>query len=629
MCAISGILNWSGVTKSDHCKVASSLLEMEYRGPDFSAIQKGEISVLGHNRLAILDLNPRSNQPMNTLDNRYSIVFNGEIYNFKELKKELENEGVSFISSSDTEVLLEGFVKYGSAIVSKIRGMFAFAIWDEKNKELFVARDRFGEKPFYFIHEKSSFFAFASNLSGIVALTDQKIEINKQAVYELLSQQYITNDSCIYNGIHKLAPGNFMTISSLDCVIESYWELDYRDKLEVSFEESKNSVHQLLSESISEQLIADVPVGLFLSGGVDSSIIAAIASKNRKDITAITMSTPENKNFDETAAAAFVAKKLKINHKIVVLDKSCVDNLPYILRNIEPLADPSLIPTAAIAKEAQKEFKVMLSGDGGDEIFGGYKQPVLFNEALFQGTIWSRKFANTVIKNANFFPTSYISARINNERIFKWAGLEGYYNNVSLQPIQGHKILKTTQGLLNRNQGYLKKSFNFTNDGPDKLLYVGIKSKLVGDFLYKMDTATMFASIESRVPFLDHRIIDFTSKLSVKQLMPNGVDKEMLKSIGEEYLPKDFFLNPKKGFSIPYYDYLQTSWGLLLEKLLNEGVSMDMDLIDAKEAFSLLKAYRLKPSFQLGKLLYSILIFEIWLRVFHLKIDPSEINLKV
>ncbi|TRX41251.1 asparagine synthase (glutamine-hydrolyzing) [Flavobacterium restrictum] len=629
MCAISGIVNWLGTKESDKTKVITSLAAMEYRGPDFSAIQQREFTVLGHNRLAIVDLNPRSNQPMTTIDNRYTIVFNGEIYNYTTLKNDLKSQGIAFNSTSDTEVILKGFVKYGNSFIAKLRGMFAFSIWDEYTKEMLLARDRFGEKPFYYMYEEGLSFAFASNLSGIVALTNQKLNINKQAVYELLSQQYITNESCIYDGIKKLAPGHYMTITASNCVVNSYWQLDYSDKLDLSYEESKNTVHQLISESVSEQLIADVPVGLFLSGGVDSSIIAAVSSKKKKDITAITMSTPDDKKFDEAEAASFIAIKLKINHKIVFLDKSCVNELPYILKNIEPLADVSLIPTMAIAREAKNDFKVMLSGDGGDEIFGGYKQPVLFNQTNFKETVWSKRLASLVVKNTHYFPFNYLESKINDERIYKWGGLDTYFSKLILQPRQGKKILKTTQILKNSNEFYLNQAINFTSDEADKLLYVGVKSKLVGDFLYKMDSGNMHAGIESRAPFLDHRIVDFTAKLRIKQLMPNGIDKEILKSIGTEYLPKEVFLNPKKGFSIPYYEYLKTSWGILLEKFIKEGISSELGLIEPNCVLELVKIYRLKPSFKIGKLLYSILVFEIWLRVFHLKMDPNEINLNV
>ncbi|WP_309609241.1 asparagine synthase (glutamine-hydrolyzing) [Flavobacterium sp.] len=623
MCAINGLINWVEISNSDASKIEKSLLEMNYRGPDYSNFQVYSNCILGHNRLSILDLNTRSNQPMNSVDKRYSIVFNGEIYNFQEIKCELQNLGINFISTSDTEVLLQGFIKFGQEIVEKLRGMFAFAIWDNETKELFVARDRFGEKPFYFIHEPHKYFAFASNLAGIVELTNHKLEISKQAIFELLSQQSIDVDSCIYHGIHKLQPGYLMKINANDINKKKYWTLDYSNKIESTFKESKEKIHQLLIDSVHEQLIADVPVGLFLSGGVDSSVIASIASKNKSDITAITMSTPENKNFDEAESASYVAKKLKINHTIVILDDNCVNDLPKILKTIEPLADASLIPTMAIANEAQKDFKVMLSGDGGDEIFGGYKLPVKYNETKFTGNFFTKFIVGNILKSSN----SFLSKKLNDKRILKYAGLETYFENSILNLNEAKILLKSNQLFENKNSKYFNESNYFTTQDADKFLYVGVKNKLVNDFLHKMDSANMFYSVESRAPFLDHRIIDFTSQLSINQLMPNGIDKQILKSIGSEYLPKPFFESPKKGFSIPYYDYLKTTWNDLLIKLVSENISEDLDLINKKYVLELIINYRIKPTFAIGKVLYSILVFEIWLRVFHLKQNPKTINL--
>lgn len=623
MCAINGLINWVEISSSDTSKIEKSLQEMNYRGPDYSNFQIYSNCILGHNRLSILDLKPRSNQPMNSVDNRYSIVFNGEIYNFQEIKIELQNLGINFISTSDTEVLLQGFIKFGQQIIEKLRGMFAFAIWDNAHKELFVARDRFGEKPFYFIHEPNKYFAFASNLAGIVKLANQKLIINKQAIFELFSQQSIDVDSCIYHGIHKLQPGYFMKINAIDSKKTKYWSLNYANKIESTFKESKEKIHQLLIKSVQEQLIADVPVGLFLSGGVDSSVIASIASKNKSDITAITMSTPENKNFDEAEAASYVARKLKINHKIVVLDDNCVNDLPNILRTIEPLADASLIPTMAIANEAQKDFKVMLSGDGGDEIFGGYKVPVNYNETSFSGNFFTKLIIENVLKSNN----SFLSNKLNEKRILKYAGLETYFGNSTLNQNHAKILLKSIELFEIKDNKYFQESKHFTNQDADAFLYVGIKNRLVNDFLHKMDSANMFHSVESRAPFLDHRIIDFTSQLSINQLMPNGIDKEILKNIGSEYLPKPFFESPKKGFSIPYYEYLNTTWGDLLLQLINENISENLDLINRKSVLELITNYRINPTFAVGKVLYSILVFEIWLRVFHLKLSPETINL--
>ena len=626
MCGISGLLNWKGITQTEIIKVENSLSEMKYRGPDFSGIQSDSFSVLGHNRLSILDLNPRSNQPMNTSDGRFTIVFNGEIYNFKEIKAQLEQQGVIFNTTSDTEVLLQGYVKYGNEVVKKLRGMFVFVIWDTHKKELFAARDRFGEKPFYYFYKEKKQFGFASNLSGIVALIEDELIINKQAIYELLSQQYIDNTTCIYHGIEKLEPGCFIKITDTSFEATKYWSPDYKNKMEVGFEESKTELHRLLHSAIQEQLVADVPVGIFLSGGVDSSVIAALAAKNKKNITAITMSVPKDKNVDEAEAAAFVAKKLNINHKIVALDDSCIKKLPFILKTIEPLADASLIPSMAIATAAKNDFKVMLSGDGGDEVFGGYNRPINFNNYPFVGNDFTQRIIGKIIKNSDSFPYNYLSSKFNDARVFKWGGLKEYYNNKSLAVKQTKSLLKTGNSFQNKLLNHYLESDKYTEQEVDKLLYVGVKSNLVNDFLFKMDSANMFYSVESRAPFLDHRIIDFTSHLNINQLMPNGIDKELLKSIGENYLPKEFFTLPKKGFSIPYYKYLKTYWGDTLRLFIQEGISSEMDLLESNCVLQLLEEYSVKPTYKTGRILYSILVFEIWLRVFHLKRNPDEIN---
>ncbi|MEP1487176.1 MAG: asparagine synthase (glutamine-hydrolyzing) [Algibacter sp.] len=625
MCAINGVFRWEGVTKLDKTNVEHALLNMQYRGPDFSDVKSDFFSVLGHNRLSILDLNTRSHQPMTTDDGRYTIVFNGEIYNYLILKKELEEKGIVFKSKSDTEVLLQAYIVLGKSMMSKLRGMFAFVIWDVKNKKAFAARDRLGEKPFYFFNKPKIKFGFASNLRGVVELYEEELVINKQAIYDLLSHQCVDTKTCIYYGIEKVPPASYMEISEDEVIIKPYWSPDYSSKIDASIQDSKKTIESLLESAVNEQLEADVPVGVFLSGGVDSSIITALSSKAKKDITAITMSTPADKKNDESKAATFVAKQLKINHRIIPLNENCVKKLPFILASIEPLADVSLIPSMAISNEAKKDFKVMLSGDGGDEIFGGYNKPLQYNEAIIKNNLVSAIIVNSIIKHADRVP--YLYTKLNTKRLFKLGGLPAYYNNKSIPKKLSSKLLKNNKQFVNSSfTSFLEaKEKGFCDE--DTLLYTGVRTSLVNDFLFKMDSASMYNSIENRTPFLDHRIIDYTSQLTIKQLMPNKIDKEILKSIGEKYLPKSFFSLPKKGFSIPYYEYLEKSWGDILLKLLNEGVSNDMNLIDADVVKSLVKKYRNKPSFKIGKILYSILVFEIWLRVFHLKQNPKSIQL--
>jgi asparagine synthase (glutamine-hydrolysing) len=627
MCAISGIINWEGIQPNHIKKIEKSLEKMYYRGPDFSNIETKQFSALGHNRLSIIDLNPRSNQPMKTEDNRYSIVFNGEIYNYKELKQELISLGISFFSESDTEVLLKGYVIFRKEILKKIRGMFSFVIWDNINQEIFAARDRFGEKPFYYSYDNNE-FCFASNLSGITELFSKKLEINKEAIYQLLNQQYIDVNTCIYKGIKKILPGNYLHISKGNFLMEEFWSLDYNKKITSDFKTTKNKVHNILKNSISEQLEADVPVGVFLSGGVDSSLVTSIASKQKKDITALTISTPDDVKNDESKAASFVAKKLNINHKIIKLDNNCVNELPFVLKNIEPLADASLIPSVAITKEAKKEFTVMLSGDGGDEVFGGYALPLKYKKYPFKGNLITSAIIEGLLNKADTPFFGHFYDKLNTQRIFNWGGLSSFYNNTSLSKKLKKELIKDYNNKkLSSNYKYFKQSLDYITNNEDSLLYVGVKSKLVDDFLLKLDSASMYNSIESRAPLLDHRLIDFTSKLSINQLSPNTIDKQILKEIGTEYLDEEFFKIPKKGFSIPYYSYLKNSWGDILLGFTKEGVSSDLGILNPKAVEKLLNLYIRKPSYRIGKILYSILVLEVWLRVFHLKQNPSKINL--
>jgi len=625
MCGISGLLNWSKLQQKAIENVKDSLINMDYRGPDFSDIYIDDKIVLGHNRLSILDINERSNQPMQSKDGKFIIVFNGEIYNFKELKNELVTKGINFRTTSDTEVLLEGYQLFGEKILQKIRGMFSFVIWDVTNQELFAARDRFGEKPFYYFQNKDT-FGFASNLSGIVPLCDFDLVINKQAIYELFTYQNIDNKTCIYSGIEKLQPGYYLKLSKHGIETKQYWNPYYKNKIEDSSASIENTIHNLIQSSVEEQLVADVPVGLYLSGGTDSSVIASIASKIKKDVVAYTLTMPGNSKYDETEESKIVSQKLGIKHKLIKLEDSCVNNLPHILKTIEPIADASIIPNMEIAKEAKTNFKVMLSGDGGDDIFGGYKAPLNYFHNSFKGNFLSKKVINTVIENSFNYPFNVLNYKLNDKRIFKWAGIETYYNNHLLFPSVVKKII--TQGNYHNNiKNYLSDSNEFCDREEDKLLYVGIKTKLASDYLFKMDAANMFFSVESRAPFLDNRIIDYTSKLSIEQLMPNGIDKEILKNIGAKYLPREFFDLPKKGFSIPYVKYMKNQWGNLLEDFIKEGISSDLGLINSDEVLNYLAVFRKNESNKLGKIMYGLFVFEIWLRVFHLKRNPEEIKL--
>ncbi|NUM31879.1 MAG: asparagine synthase (glutamine-hydrolyzing) [Bacteroidetes bacterium] len=631
MCGIAGKISFKNFDENE-IKVEAACMSMINRGPDFQKIIKTGKAVLGHCRLAIIDLSAEANQPFFSEDKRYAIVFNGEIYNFNEVKKYLEQSyNLTFLTKSDTEVLLKGYIVLGTEILKHLRGMWAFAIWDNIKEELFVSRDRFGEKPFFYCFENDS-FSFASNLSGITKLVENN-EINPNAVSELYAYQYISQNNCIYTNIKKLLPAQFAIINKNEMKINSYWEVSYSEKIDISFEKAQVTIEEILHSSVKEKLVSDVPLGLFLSGGNDSGLVAAIASQYKKNITSITMSTPHNTELDESIYAQKIASIYNLNYKQIDIDINCINILPNLLQMIEPFADSSIIPTIAVSQIARNHLTVVLTGDGGDEIFGGYGIPTIFKQIKRSSLPF--KTIIEYLSNLRFQPgTKYLSKIANTERLIKYGGIYSYCNSMDYEPSNIRKYLfrKNFIDNLYNEQAHFQKSIirkvenkGFTDH--DLMLYLGVKGYLADDFLMKVDSGTMFASLESRAPFLDNRLIEFTSKLKPEILMPDGKEKFLLKKICEKYLPNEIIYKKKTGFRIPVRDYFNSTWSDLLIKFIKEGISYELGITNIEGSIKLIEWYKKAKPSQMEKLLFSMLIFEIWLRVFHLKYENTNIKL--
>ncbi len=622
MCGIAGKISFNTFQNYEQ-EVKNACEAMAYRGPDNITVNTIGNATLGHCRLAIIDLSPEANQPFYSEDKRYSIVFNGEIYNYKEVRSQLEKEfDLKFRTNSDTEVLLKGFITIGPQILDRLRGMWAFAVWDNQNQELFIARDRFGEKPLFYYFD-NGVFLFASNLSGISNLLTNK-ELNPKAISELFAYQYISQQQSIYKGVTKLLPAQFGYVTKDELKLSSYWQLKYDEKIDISFEDAQLKVEEIMHSSIQEKLISDVPLGLFLSGGNDSGLVAAIASHYKKGITSVTLSTPQNPELDEAMYAQQIAKLQGLNYNQVDLEIDCINKLPQLLSMIEPFADSSIIPTAAVSEKAKQFLTVVLTGDGGDEIFGGYGIPALLNRikpsALPLATIMDE------LSNRRFQPGWKYPPKVANiERMISYGGLNSYCNAMDYEPSNIRKLLFKSSFLneLETEQAYFQKSIirsykgNISNH--DMMFFLGVKGYLPDDFLMKVDTGTMYASIESRAPFLDNRLIEFTSKLKPEVLMPNGQEKLLLKKICEKYLPKEIVYKKKTGFRIPVRDYFNGKWTDLLRGYIKEGISSDLGIINIEGSLKLIDWYQKARPSQMEKLLFSMLVFEIWLRVFHLK----------
>lgn len=616
MCGIAGIVNFE--RPIDRKNIEKSLKKMSYRGPDNIGIYENTHITLGHARLSIIDLNPRANQPLSLSDCNGVIVLNGEIYNYHELRESLIKKGYAFKTTSDTEVLLTGYFEWGYKILDRLVGMFAFAIYDLNNSTLFFARDRFGEKPFLFCYNESR-FSFASNLAGLSELIENR-ELNPDAINELIAYQYISSNHSIYKNINKLKPGHYGVYNRNGLKIKQYWFLNYSEKIDISVDEAANGVDELLNQAIKDQLNADVPVGVFLSGGNDSGIVAAIASNYRSNLTSVTMTVPGSPKYDERENAEAIADMYKLNSKFVIMDNNCTNELPTLLGMTEPFADSSILPAYNVAQKAKQFATVVLTGDGGDEVFGGYGKPSMARRA---GRSRNYLFA----KGLKFFGDRRFNPLFNSlgnyalsDSAFKYGGMELFLKmqDYSTRYIQKYVFKREFIKKIEIEQAEslitdYSINRNCFSDFHDGLLYLGVKNRLPDDFLLKVDTATMAASIESRAPFLDHRLIEFTSKLKPDILMPGGLGKGLLKKVAEKYLPKEIIYSQKKGFSIPVSDYFKHSWRNQLLQLLDNGISVEMGIINPGGVKRILEWHKKNEIPQLERLLFSILILELWL----------------
>jgi asparagine synthase (glutamine-hydrolysing) len=629
MCGIAGIVDLSD-RPIDPGSVQRMCDTMARRGPDAGEIRILPHAVLGHRRLAILDLSERGNQPM-TARGLWA-VHNGEIYNHAQLRRELEERGARYFSTTDTESLLYGYDDWRTGLSRRCRGMWAFAIWDGKERTLHLSRDRMGEKPLYY-WVSGTRFAFCSSIAGLTQVVP-RVEVDPAAVASLLAYEYIPHEECILQGVRKLAPAHHLVFNDAGVVIERYWKLDYRTKLEISVDEAVGRVEELVDSAVGEQLRADVPVGVFLSGGVDSGYVAALASRHQSGITAITMTVPGSDDRDESANARAIAALHSISGVEVPLDENCIRDLPMLLATIEPFGDSSIIPAAAVARAASRQLKVVLTGDGGDEGFGGYGLPQIARQAAGNGT--RGRLAAFIAPALRALSRQWITPglrllRLHSSRsaLLAGGGIEAFLQAREATPVQVRNLLygPALEGLLHRPLAehllaVLKSSL--AADPWDALLSIGIECKLADDFLYKVDSATMFHSLEARCPLLDHRLHEFLAQLPFHILMPDTEYKSLLKRAAVRHNPKEVVHSRKKGFSIPVERYFLGGWGRLLLNLTRDGAAAQRGLIKPEGVRQYLSMHGLRANYRLDRQLFSLLALELWLRVFLEKRESPE-----
>ena len=626
MCGISGFRKLSGNIDNHDCIIMQRMLDdIKHRGPDDRGIKKNEDFkiLLGHVRLSILDISRNGSQPMTSHCGKYEITYNGELYNFLDLKSKLDSEtNINWKSQSDTEVLLNYVAQYGvEKTLEDAIGMFAFCIFDKVQKVMFLCRDRLGEKPLFY-GKVNNYFWFGSSLHQLKRFPNFEKKIDRISLEHFLRHGYINAPRSIFKGISKVKPGTFITIDQNLAVTENkYWKPNLHSSTEkkLSINECIEKTEELLVQSIKRTVVSDVPIGSFLSGGIDSSVVTALMQANSsKKIKTFTMGVRyKGKNdsfYDESIFAKKIAKYLGTDHYEDFIDEQVLlDNLQKVnLYYDEPFADSSQLPSMSVAKLARKNVKVVLSGDGADEIFGGYTRYLhTYEDNKFIKTIHNvpnifkpilggvltklnKNFLNKLSSKASILPSN-LGGKLEKLGYFlknNKDDLEQFYDYGLAESQKNYSRLFNDQ----TNKFIAEKDFyNFKEhsnlDIKTRIMLKDLSTYLPGDILAKVDRATMAYSLESRTPYLDKDLIDFVIGLPI-QCKINGLDtKVLLKKILSKYLPKELYNRKKQGFAIPLESWLRTElkeWAFDLldsDALKNDEYLSDIEVKNTYHSF--------------------------------------------
>lgn len=625
MCGITGYIDFN--KRTDQEIIGKMVQTIRHRGPDDFGAENFESSYaiigLGQARLSIIDLSEAGHQPMHFQN--LIIVFNGEIYNYKEIKAELEKKGHSFKSSSDTEVVLHAFYEWGHQAIHRFIGMFALCIYDKTKEELILIRDRAGVKPLYYYY-KNGLFLFASELKPFMKHPAFAKLIDQQVLPLYLQYGYIPSPHSIFQNCYKLNAGSrlILKLKNQAIKISNYWNVSSfytKPKLTINYEEAKTELHQLLKSALNYRMVADVPVGIFLSGGYDSTAVAAILqSQHMERLKTFTIGFEEGNN--EAPYAEETSKYIGTDHTEFICTtkeaQNIIPNLPYYYD--EPFADSSAIPTMLVSKIAKKGVSVALSADAGDEVFCGYEHYSKLNNHL--------KYLNVVPEML--------------KPIIRQIGL-GLVNFLPLNESNYHKVhsffkslnkdqLKQSQELfqlsIEKPYSYLNlflsnplpgriSPFNLDTNGfhnpTEVAMAFDYKVYLQNDILTKVDRATMSVSLEGREPLVDHRLIEFAAQLPIEYKYDGNTKKRILKDIVHEYIPKEMMDRPKTGFSLPIYDWLRNDLSYLIDEYLNKEALSWSGLLNEEFISIEVCKFREKKLYYFPIIWY-LLMFQMWFK---------------
>lgn len=619
MCGITGIFAFNSIGRINlvHLEEATRLLEK--RGPDVQGSWFDDVVGLGHRRLSIIDTSAAGNQPMADPSGRYHLIFNGEIYNFAALRESLTDLGHSFRSNSDTEVLLHAYMQWGEQMLPRLNGFFAFAIYDQQAETMFLARDRFGIKPLVYHHDGDRLL-FASELKSLMAYGLKK-ELNREALHLYFQLTYIPAPLSILEGVHKLRPGHFLRVGKGKVEEVCYYDFPYQEHPPIqNMIDAKDQLKSVLRQSVTDRLVADVPLGAFLSGGIDSSVIVALASEQVDDLKTYSIGFKDNQYFDETQYAQLVADKYQTDHHVFSLtNDDLLGAVQDALNAIdEPFADSSALPVYMLSRETRKHVTVALSGDGADEIFSGYNKHtawLMSNERSARsqligalGGLWkmlpksrNHPLTDTIRKLDRFSRAQQMT------KADRYWFLASFIEDAQIRRMVLPHLHSTSMGF----QSEIKTMM--AHGSLNEMLSIDAQMVLPGDMLQKVDLMSMANSLEVRVPFLDHRVVELAFSMDEKLKAVGSSRKMVLRETFKDLLPEDLYHRPKHGFEVPLLGWFKKEMkSELNQKVFNRERVEAQGLFDWKEIARIQHQLHSWNPGDVHVLVWSLLVFQNW-----------------
>lgn len=623
MCGIAGF-----ISKEREAPAASRerLLDkmcrvITHRGPDEQGTTVSGRAALGMRRLSIIDL-AGGQQPIRNEDDNLSIVFNGEIYNYRELKRDLEGRGHRFKTNSDTETILHAFEEYGADCLKHLRGMFAFAIWNEREETLFVARDRVGKKPLFYALTAAGNFVFGSELKVLTAHGEIEKKLSFPALDAYLTFGYVPEEFCIFEGVSKLLPGHFLTFKNGKIETEKYWDFDYREPSDVKTEaEYCAGLREKLREAVEVRLISEVPLGAFLSGGVDSSaVVAMMAQISSRPVKTFSIGFHED-SFNELKFARLAAKHFGTEHHEFFVTPDLVDTVDELVWHFdEPFADSSALPTYMVSKMARDFVTVVLSGDGGDELFAGYTRYAIDQKRNDFSSL--PEFARRGIRAASaslphgFRGRNYLY-NVSLDPVARYVDSISQFNDLRKNALYSKEFLATLNGSFGAGATlYEQIAARVSTGNPvDNLLYLDAKTYLPGDILTKVDRMTMAASLEARAPLLDHHLIEFAARIPASLKLKGGETKYIFKKALEGVVPQEILYREKQGFGVPIEQWINNELRSRIRETLLDARATTRGYFNKKYVETLLEEHA-RGRRDHSHTLWLLWVLELWHRRF-------------